>query len=58
MHLVRLVGVINAVGFLHGDGLQPEKSNRSLESAIFYQVIKPRRCRLIPATMQQALQPP
>ncbi len=58
MHLARLDGIINAVGFLHGDGLQPEKSNRSLQSAIFYQVIKPRRCRLIPATMQQALQLP
>ena len=35
-HLERLDGVINAVGFLHGHGLQPEKSISRASSATFF----------------------
>jgi NAD(P)-dependent dehydrogenase (short-subunit alcohol dehydrogenase family) len=35
-HIERLDGVINAVGFLHGDGLQPEKSINRASSAAFF----------------------
>ena len=35
-NLERLDGIINAAGFLHGDGLQPEKSIRRASSANFF----------------------
>lgn len=35
-HLERLDGVINAVGFLHGNGLQPEKSISRTSSDTFF----------------------